>query len=56
MNVNYDYYRIFYYVAKCGNLSQAARELVNNQPNLTRSIKISRRSWAARSFPGRTAA
>lgn len=39
MNVNYDYYRIFYYVAKCGNLSQAARELVNNQPNLTRSIK-----------------
>ena len=50
MNVNYDYYRIFYYVAKCGNLSQAARELVNNQPNLTR------RSWAARSFPGRTAA
>lgn len=39
MDVNYEYYRIFYYVAKCGNLSQAARELVNNQPNLTRSIK-----------------
>ena len=39
MDVNYEYYRIFYYVAKCGNLSQAARDLVNNQPNLTRSIK-----------------
>lgn len=39
MEVSYDYYRIFYYAAKCGNLSQAARLLVNNQPNLTRSIK-----------------
>ena len=39
MDVSYDYYRIFYYVAKCGNLSQAAKQLLNNQPNLTRSIK-----------------
>lgn len=39
MEISYDYYRIFYYAAKCGNLSQAARLLVNNQPNLTRSIK-----------------
>ena len=39
MNVSYDYYRIFYYVAKYGNLSQAAKHLLNNQPNLTRSIK-----------------
>lgn len=39
MDISYDYYRIFYYVAKYGNLSQAARRLVNNQPNLTRAIK-----------------
>ena len=38
-NINYDYYRIFYYVAKYGNISQAAKMLMNNQPNLTRSIK-----------------
>ena len=41
-NINYDYYRIFYYVAKYGNISQAAKMLMNNQPNLTRSIKESR--------------
>ena len=40
MEVSYDYYRIFYYAAKCGNLSQAARLLVNNQPNLTRSARF----------------
>ena len=39
MYVSYDYYRIFYYVAKCGNITQAARFLFNNQPNLTRAIK-----------------
>ncbi len=40
MNVNYDYYRIFYFVAKCGSVSQAAKMLLSNQPNLTRTIKI----------------
>lgn len=39
MNISYDYYRVFYYVAKCGNLTQAAKILLNNQPNLTRVIK-----------------
>lgn len=39
MNINYDYYKIFYYVAKCGGVSQAARVLLQNQPNLTRTIK-----------------
>ena len=39
MNISYDYYRIFYYVAKCGNITQAAKELANNQPNVTRVIK-----------------
>ena len=39
MDISYDYYRIFYYAARYGNLSQAAKRLVNNQPNLTRAIK-----------------
>ena len=39
MYISYDYYRIFYYVAKYGNLSQAAKQLLNNQPNMTRAIK-----------------
>lgn len=43
MNINYDYYRIFYFVAKYGNISQAAKLLLNNQPNLTRTIKEPRK-------------
>ena len=39
MYISYDYYRIFYFVAKCGSVSQAAKMLLNNQPNLTRTIK-----------------
>lgn len=40
MNINYEYYRIFYYVAKYRNFTQAAAALMNNQPNVTRTIKI----------------
>lgn len=39
MNINYEYYKIFYYVAKCGSFSKAAEQLSNNQPNITRTIK-----------------
>lgn len=39
MNISYDYYRIFYYVAKYGSVSQASRLLLNSQPNLTRAIR-----------------
>lgn len=39
MNINYEYYRIFYYVAKHRNFTQAAAALMNNQPNVTRTIK-----------------
>ena len=39
MYISYDYYRIFYYVAKYGNFTQAAQALMNNQPNITRTIK-----------------
>lgn len=39
MYISYDYYRVFYYIAACGSVSQAAMRLRNSQPNLTRAIK-----------------
>lgn len=39
MNVNYEYYKIFYYVAKYRNFTSAAAALMSNQPNVTRTIK-----------------
>lgn len=39
MNSNYDYYKVFYYVAKYRNFTQAAAALLSNQPNVTRAIK-----------------
>ncbi len=39
MYINYDYYKIFYYVAKCGSFTRAADILLSNQPNLTRAVK-----------------
>ena len=35
MNVNLEYYRIFYYVAKYENFTKAARALNNSQPYYT---------------------
>lgn len=39
MYISYDYYRIFYYVAKYSSFTKAATVLRNNQPNMTRAIK-----------------
>ncbi len=38
MFINYDYYRVFYYVAKYGSFTQAANVLMDNQSNITRTI------------------
>lgn len=38
MNVNFEYYRIFYYVAKYGNFTKAAHALNSSQPNVTRAM------------------
>ena len=40
MNVNFEYYKIFYFVAKYGNITKAATALGSNQPNVTRIIKL----------------
>ena len=39
MNINYDYYKSFYFVAKYGSFKAAANVLFGNQPNITRAIK-----------------
>lgn len=38
MEITYDYYRIFYYVAKYGSFSRAAEVLLRGQPNITKTI------------------
>ena len=38
MNVNFEYYKIFYYVAKYQNFTKAAQALENSQPNITRAM------------------
>lgn len=39
MLISYDYYRIFYYVAKYRSFTQAANILLSNQPNISRAVK-----------------
>lgn len=40
MNISYDYYRIFYFVANCKNITLAAKALYLSQPNVTRTMKL----------------
>lgn len=39
MNINFEYYKIFYYVSRYKNFTLAARALSTSQPSITRSIK-----------------
>lgn len=39
LQISYDYYRIFYYVAKYRSITAAAQALMSNQPNVTRAVK-----------------
>ena len=40
MDINFEYYKIFYYAAKYKNITKAAAALGSNQPNVTRVIKL----------------
>lgn len=40
MDINFEYYKIFYYVAKYGNITKAATALGSSQPNMTRVMKL----------------
>ena len=50
MNINYEYYRIFYYAAKYKNFTQAAQILHNSQPNISRTIKLLEHDLGCRLF------
>lgn len=39
MDISYDHYKIFYYVAKLHGFTKAANALYANQPNVTRAVK-----------------
>lgn len=49
-NISYDYYRIFYYVAKYRSFTRAADALFSNQPNVTRCIRLLEHSLGCRLF------
>jgi len=40
MDINFEYYKIFYYVAKYKNITKAATALGSSQPNITRIMKL----------------
>ena len=40
MYVDWEYYKIFYYVAKYQNFTRAARAMGNSQPNITRAMNL----------------
>lgn len=40
MEISFDYYKVFYFVAKYKSFTVAAEKLYANQPNVTRIIKI----------------
>lgn len=50
MAVPYDYYRIFYYVARYQSFTRAAAVLMNNQPNITRTINKLEQELGCRLF------
>lgn len=40
MDISFDYYKVFYYVAKHKSFTVAAEKLFINQPNVTRTVKM----------------
>ncbi len=50
MSVPYDYYRIFYYVAKYRSFTRAATALHGSQPNITRTINLLEEELGCRLF------
>lgn len=50
MSVNYDYYRIFYFVAKSRSFTRAAKIMLSSQPNITRSMNNLEQELGCRLF------
>lgn len=40
MDISLEYYKIFYYVGKCGSITVAARELALSQPAVSQGLKL----------------
>lgn len=40
MDINFEYYKVFYFVGKYRNITKAAAALGSNQPNVTRIVKL----------------
>ncbi len=40
MSANFEYYKVFYYVAKYRSFTQAAGILMSSQPSISRTMKI----------------
>lgn len=47
---NFEYYKVFYYVAKYGNFTVAAGALLTSQPSVTRSVKSLEHNLGCRLF------
>jgi len=54
MDINFEYYKIFYYVAKYSNFTRAANALGNSQPNITRAMDGLEQQLHVRFLSGRT--
>lgn len=39
MNINFEYYKVFYYVSQQGSLTGAARELCISQPAVSQALR-----------------
>lgn len=50
MDINFEYYKIFYYVAKYRNITKAAAALGSSQPNVTRIMKLLEAQLSCRLF------
>ena len=50
MNINMEYYKIFYYVAGCQSITRAAAELCISQPAVSQGIKQLERSLGTELF------
>lgn len=50
MNINLEYYKIFYHVAKAGSFTQAGEELCISQPAVSQAIKLLEENLGSRLF------
>lgn len=50
MDINYEYYKVFYYVGKYRSMTMAAKALGRNQPNVTRVIRLLEQSLGRQLF------